>query len=347
MRTLGAEQVLPIVAVAGISYGIHGADGMFTFGGMASAAAAYLGSCILAGIVLSKVQFRPTVPTLSAADSKRLASGKPKGCTNWRDLGGIETKDGRMKLKTGIAYRSGELCSLDLASGAASTLKTVVDLRDKTELASKPDNLPSGAKLLHLSFSFKSLGELKGLKGLTGANLSNLVKFRPAWLFGNGMEVLQKALTQHLITNPNQESNIGKLIKGIGSEPDTFLPFDMHCREGKDRCGAMVALLLLALGVSERDVLSDFLVTNAALAKKASKRMFVLRIMWLVTGSWYAALFYTRPMWLLLLVEEPVMALPFGIINKEYGGFNQKFWDIKGVSEQDLRALKDAMLEPV
>lgn len=46
MRTLGAEQVLPIVAVAGISYGIHGADGMFTFGGMASAAAAYLGGCI-------------------------------------------------------------------------------------------------------------------------------------------------------------------------------------------------------------------------------------------------------------------------------------------------------------
>ena len=60
--------------------------------------------------------------------------------------------------------------------------------------------------------------------------------------------------------------------EGIASKPNDFLPFDIHCREGKDRCGAMVALLLLALGVSEEDVISDFLVTNVNLASDNSVR---------------------------------------------------------------------------
>ena len=75
--------------------------------------------------------------------------------------------------------------------------------------------------------------------------------------------------------------------------------------------------------------------------------MKILRLIWLVTGSWYAAVVHTRAMWLMLLVEEPVMRLPLQLIKEKYGGVNQKYWDSMGVSAEDLDAIRAAMLEAV
>ena len=35
-----------------------------------------------------------------------------------------------------------------------------------------------------------------------------------------------------------------------------------HCTEGKDRCGLLSAVLLLALGVERSTILEDYLLTN-------------------------------------------------------------------------------------
>ena len=40
--------------------------------------------------------------------------------------------------------------------------------------------------------------------------------------------------------------------------------FLVHCMAGKDRTGFGVAIILLALGVSETDVMEDYLLTNQA-----------------------------------------------------------------------------------
>lgn len=44
-----------------------------------------------------------------------------------------------------------------------------------------------------------------------------------------------------------------------------------HCTEGKDRCGLLSAVLLLALGVERRIIMEDYMLTNDVNKKKAQR----------------------------------------------------------------------------
>ena len=79
-------------------------------------------------------------------EPKIILSGAP----NARDLGGIETKDGRT-LKYGRLIRSGMLSRLDDADMAYlknAGLRTVVDFRTAAERMQKPDRLPEGTEYI-------------------------------------------------------------------------------------------------------------------------------------------------------------------------------------------------------
>ena len=79
-------------------------------------------------------------------EPKIILSGAP----NARDLGGIETKDGRT-LKYGRLIRSGMLSRLDdndMAYLKNAGLCTVVDFRTAAERMQKPDRLPEGTEYI-------------------------------------------------------------------------------------------------------------------------------------------------------------------------------------------------------
>lgn len=79
-------------------------------------------------------------------EPKIILSGAP----NARDLGGIETKDGRT-LKYGRLIRSGMLSRLDdndMAYLKNAGLRTVVDFRTAAERMQKPDRLPEGTEYI-------------------------------------------------------------------------------------------------------------------------------------------------------------------------------------------------------
>lgn len=79
------------------------------------------------------------------------------------------------------------------------------------------------------------------------------------------------------------DSAVSKLIK-LAADPANH-PLDLHCREGKDRCGTMSAILLLALGVSENDVLHDYTLSNTLLYRSTVWRLFLARAAWLLVGA--------------------------------------------------------------
>ena len=70
------------------------------------------------------------------------------GAPNARDLGGIETADGRV-LRPGRLIRSGMLSRLDdndISYLKNAGLRTVVDFRTTAERLQKPDRLPGGVE---------------------------------------------------------------------------------------------------------------------------------------------------------------------------------------------------------
>ena len=83
------------------------------------------------------------------------------------------------------------------------------------------------------------------------------------------------------------------------------LPLDVHCREGKDRCGTMSALLLLALGVPEADVVKDYVLSNALLHRRIVARMFAIRVLWILVGAWDSVLYDSEALAMIMVVYAP------------------------------------------
>lgn len=190
--------------------------------------------------------------------------GVPPGLTavpNLRDLGGWPTDDGRRVVR-GQVYRSDRLSRLaaaDLGAFSALGIGTVYDLRTRDELAADPDVLPAGTQRVQLDVLADSDMSIP-------AHLLQLLNDPPAAteaLHATAVNELFDSAYRELITLPSALAGYRALFTGL-AQPDRA-PALFHCTTGKDRTGWAAAALLLALGVSEADVRSDYLRTNELL----------------------------------------------------------------------------------
>jgi protein-tyrosine phosphatase len=180
---------------------------------------------------------------------------------NLRDLGGWPTEDGRRVVR-GQVYRSDRLSRLapaDLNAFAALGIGTVYDLRTQDELTADPDVLPAGIERVQLDVLADSGMSIP-------AHLLQLLNDPPAAteaLHATAVSDLFDSAYRELITLPSARAGYRELFTGLarpGRPPALF-----HCTTGKDRTGWAAAALLLALGVCEADVRSDYLRTNELL----------------------------------------------------------------------------------
>lgn len=170
-----------------------------------------------------------------------------EGATNFRDLGGLRTVDGR-RVCPGRVFRSDHLAALTAADRAA--LQSIGLAR---------------------SFDFRGVDERSAaayaLPGLTQHSLpiEPTVAQRMVALAASGqpltaanMTTLMEELYERLADDPAQRYAqwFTHLLDGDGA------PFVFHCTAGKDRTGVAAALLLFALGVPPAAVAHDFLLTN-------------------------------------------------------------------------------------
>lgn len=171
-----------------------------------------------------------------------------EGCSNFRDLGGYRTADGR-RVRMGRVFRSASLANLtdaDLARLGALGIRTVCDLRGVRERERAPSRLPGA-----------DAPDVVGLpiEPRVGASLRDLLR-REAATGEDAYALLQAAYSayagEHL---PRYRALFALLLKGR-------MPLLFHCSAGKDRTGFGAALLLTALGVPREAVVADYLATN-------------------------------------------------------------------------------------
>lgn len=170
-----------------------------------------------------------------------------EGVTNFRDMGGYRTADGR-ELKWRRLFRSDTLAGLsdrDIETVAGLGITTACDLRYGEERDLEPSRL-----LDHDRFEVLALG-------LTA---------RPDETFLDSFAVAvdkSAAARGYLLENYAQypfryadayRTIISRLIAGER--------LVIHCTAGKDRAGTAIAVLLSALGVPRETVFEDYLLTN-------------------------------------------------------------------------------------
>lgn len=171
--------------------------------------------------------------------------------SNLRDLGGIVTEDHRIIIPEKL-YRSANLHHADekdLLTLQEMGLKEVVDLRTEWETAAMPDRLEAGWNLDHLPAYHETT---------------------VSQFFGGQEELIQEAYTNmdeamqglyHVLIESEQAQKTWRSLFDILLSAENGVLW--HCTEGKDRTGIAAALVLSALGVSEENILADYLETNA------------------------------------------------------------------------------------
>ncbi len=212
-----------------------------------------------------------SVPKLSVwlllASLAQAVVGEPAGdprsvefnnTRNTRDLGGYVGEGGRA-VKWGVLYRSDSLASLDqddLAVLASLQLATVTDFRGDNERADAPTRLPESTPAI--AYNTLALNN----------PAVNIKKLGRRFYSGEMDEAELKALLDRrmYITDTNISRQWGDWLRSL-AQPGA-LPQLFHCTAGKDRTGYAAAIVLLTLGVSRDDVMSDFMLTNQYLEER-------------------------------------------------------------------------------
>lgn len=170
-----------------------------------------------------------------------------EGCFNFRDLGGYATATGR-KVKTGMLFRSDGLQNLTSqdANYVRETLGlvTVVDFRNTHEVARDGR---SDAAIPWVNYLIEPVLEERGAITATGEeDPAERLTDMYLWALRNGGGHLASAF------------NVVATVEN--------LPAVFHCSAGKDRAGVFASLILGVLGVAEKSIVEDYLVTNQKVA---------------------------------------------------------------------------------
>jgi protein-tyrosine phosphatase len=171
-----------------------------------------------------------------------------KGATNFRDLGGYGTADGR-RVRWRRAFRADTLARLtddDLGVVAGLGITTACDLRYAEERAAEPSRLLGHARIEVLAL---------GLDKRLGAS------FLDSYVFADDpVEAAYDYLVENYAKYPFLYAHAYRAIFARLAAGERVV---LHCTAGKDRAGTAAAMLLTALGVPRETVFEDYLLTNA------------------------------------------------------------------------------------
>ena len=172
---------------------------------------------------------------------------------NLRDLGGIVNKEGKA-IKDKCLFRSAYFNraskeDTDLLYDKYN-LHTIVDLRTYTEVAEQPD-LNGRIRHVHMPVIEDFMDGIthEENRKYNYPDMAEMYKF--------------------IVSSPRQIENFRKIMNFIMDNNYEEGGVLWHCSEGKDRCGLVTVLTLMALDVDREKIVKDYLLTNQYNAEKA------------------------------------------------------------------------------
>ncbi len=197
-----------------------------------------------------------------------------EGSSNFRDLGGYTTADGR-SLQWRRLFRSDHLAGLsaaDLQALAALKIGHSVDFRGANECVVQGYAWPQfqrHAFMVEPTVVQRTQELLAAGHQLTAADTVGL---------------MQDTYRSFVRDNADRFARLFQLLL------QSDAPLVFHCTAGKDRTGWAAALILYALGVSREQIMEDYLLTNvhyqrpvAAVAGRLPEE--VLEVLWRVQNA--------------------------------------------------------------
>lgn len=248
----------------------------------------------------------------------RSAGAVLAGATNFRDLGGYSTADGR-RVRHGRVFRSGHLGGLapqDIAllQRELGPRVCVVDFRGSQEREKAACLLP-GASVHSLPFE---PAVAKRLEARAAAGLPLTADATRQFMH----DAYRSFVREH---RHNWSAFFAHVL-----ERDDDEPLVLHCAAGKDRTGLASALLLSALGVPRDTVMDDYLHTAQRFHYQPREGRFPLQVMQVIAAT-----------------EPGFLDAALGAIDEDFGGIAGFLRQGLGLDDAQCERLRMALLEPL
>ncbi len=244
-----------------------------------------------------------------------------EGAPNFRDLGGYTTADGR-RVRHGQLFRSGVLSDLsdaDLAVLTGLRIATVVDLRSRTEIETRPNRLPPGAAVVEVPVHDVSMSPTTIAQRLEAGDTTGL----GAEMLLTGNRTFARDLRGAFAT-----------VLALATD-ERRRPMVFHCTAGKDRTGFAAAMVLLALGVPRATVVDDYLFSNACLADRHAA--ILARVSPRLTD--------VEPLRAMLEVRREYLEAGLDAIVDDHGSIDAYLRDALGLRDADRARFQAQLLE--
>jgi protein-tyrosine phosphatase len=236
-----------------------------------------------------------------------------QGASNFRDLGGYPTSDGRMVSWRQI-FRSnhlGHLTEADIEVLRPLRLKSAFDFRGAEERVAAICGLAEIA-VHSLPIEPTVVAALRARRA-EGVALSS----------ADALDVMQDSYRNYVRYNtPSFRALFAHLLEDRA-------PLVIHCTAGKDRTGFACALILHALGVPDEVIAEDYLLTNRFYRRDPGASGDLPDDVRQVLGS----------------VEASFLAAAFEAIGADYGDLESYFSDGLGLGAGERAALQARYLE--
>ena len=257
-----------------------------------------------------------------------------EGQSNFRDIGGYVTIDGR-RVKWGQVYRSGELHKLsdeDVKKLDALGINAVANFLTEREIQSRGhDRLPEGTREIPLPMETGNLGEMAGV----------VQEARGTGDFSKVPVELNPEIHRILINEGREYYAL--LLREIADPANR--PIVYHCSHGVHRTGTATAILLSALGVPWETVREDYLLSKKYRAEEVNRRTSELRLLAAdtllvepeeVDMKNINAFYILQPEYIDASLQEAV---------KQYGSMDNYIRVGLGITDAELANLREQLLE--
>lgn len=252
---------------------------------------------------------------------------KLDGAVNIRDLGGYKTTDGKT-IKSHKLIRAAELDNLSKSDIKKLTstygLAEIIDFRTASEVKAKPDPVIKNVDYIHDSI-MKDNGSSTSAQDM----IASLAKM-------DNPEQFLISANKSFVTDQQSIDGYKLFFQELLANKDGSVLW--HCTAGKDRTGFGTALVLAALGVDQKTIMNDYLLSNKyreaenqkildALAKQTDNPK-------VLAGM--KAILDVRPAYLNAAFDE---------IKAKYGSTDAFLKKGLGLTNKDIKALKKAYLQ--
>lgn len=239
-----------------------------------------------------------------------------QGATNFRDLGGYPTADGRTVAWRRL-YRSDHLAGLteaDLATLAARGVARSADFRGVAERRAHAYDWPGVAQ------------HALSIEPTVVQRAVALMQAGQRLQAQDAVALMQETYLGFVRDNSARFAELFRLLLANDA------PLVFHCTAGKDRTGFAAALILHALGVARQDIEQDYLLTNALYQRPAeaagpmsrSLDESVLQVLW--------------------KVQPEFLHAAWRLVDADYGGMDAYLRDVIGLDSTAQAELRTRYL---